>query len=98
MFIPEKHKSDLGDNLNNFSSRTVKVPFSKMQYKRSYWNFFQGNLNMLFVTLLFKSRRCTFLITHAPLTVECQYLVHEINVTQGALSLIFVSGNLKMHP
>ena len=38
-----------------------------------------------------------FLITHAPLTVERQYLVHEINVTQGALSLIFVSGNLKMH-
>ena len=55
MLIPGKNKPDLGDDLNNFFLQAVKVPFSKMQYKRSYWNLFQGNFKILFVTLLFKS-------------------------------------------
>ena len=48
---PGKHKSDLGDNLSNFSSEQCIF----VDYKRLYWDFFQGNFIMLFATLLFKS-------------------------------------------
>ena len=48
-----------------------------------------------FLSGQFEDAHCNiaFLIIQALLTVECQYLVHQINVTQGAFCLIFVFGN-----
>ena len=51
---------------------------------------------MLFVTLLFKSQD-DFLITYTFLIAEFPYLVHQINITQEVLSLIFMFGNLKIY-
>ena len=62
----------------------------------SYWNFFQGNFKMLFVTLLFKSWRCTFWLCKlfCLWNVDTWYIKL---ITQGTFSLIFVFENLKIH-
>ena len=48
MFIPGKHKSNIGDI-------DSESPIFLDKVHEKYWHFFQGNLKMLFVTLLFKS-------------------------------------------
>ena len=89
-FILGKHKSDLG--VNNFPCKHWKSHFSRCSiYKRSYWNFLQGNSKMLFVTLLFKSQKMHFLITLALLTVEYWHLVNQSKVTHGGFLWILCS-------
>ena len=67
--------------------------------QETLWHFFQGNFKMLFIILLFKSQRCTFLIIYLNY-FHCRTLIlgtsNPCN-TRGIFS-IFLFGNLKMHP